>query len=505
MESLLRTKRCAILLLIFSVLAITANAETVKVMTFNTWIGGDGWELCAQEIEASGADIIGIQEGGSGIFESIAAYLGFYSDSNTWTLSRWPIIDVQGYGFGQAVTICTGTGQEVYMFNCHLTAYPYAPYDLPDTRKALRNESRTQWPDLEPILANMATYIATGQPVFLTGDFNCPSHLDYADVAWMCSTECANSGLVDSFWEMNGPPGGRTWPPDWDYDDYGITWTPKPEQEPYDKFDRIDFVYYTGTGVFGTASTELDGPQWPSDHRAVISTITIPDGDGGDCGYIPSDPPSLTLDKSTYTSGEPIVATFANGPGNISDWIGIYEDGVIPDGDPPATCWYYVDGTQTAGPTAPTDGSVTFDTGAGPTWPLPEGEYDVFFLANDGYGILDGPIDFSVIPAGCTATDIHIEAVLCAEVSCGPGMTSGKATVTIYDDCGEPVADALVDGTFSGDFEETFDDVLTDSNGEAVFTTTGCIKKPSFSFTVDDVTGPLPYDSNDNLATGCSG
>jgi endonuclease/exonuclease/phosphatase (EEP) superfamily protein YafD len=505
MENLLTRKTLITLLLIVSAVAITANAETIKVMTFNMWAGGDDWQQCAQEIQSSGADIIGIQEGGgSEMFGDVANYLGFYSDYGTYTLSRWPITEIQGYGYGQAVTICTGTGQEVYMFNCHLTAYPYAPYDLPDTRRALRNESKTQWADLNPILANMASYIATGQPVFLTGDFNVPSHLDYADVAWKCSTECANAGLVDSYWEMNGAPGGHTWPPDWDYDDYGITWTPKPEEELNDKFDRIDLVYYTGNGVFATASSELDGPQWPSDHRAVVSTITIPDGDGGDCGGGPGDP-TLSLDKSTYASGEAIVATFGNGPGNIADWIGIYEDGVIPDGDPAATCWYYVDGTQQAGPTAPTDGSVTFDTGAGPTWPLPEGDYDVFFLENDGYGILAGPVDLTISDGGCTPTDIHIEAVLCAKVGCGPAMSNGKATVTIYDDCGNPVADALVDGTFSGDFDETFYDVLTDSNGEAVFTTVGCIKKPSFSFTVDDVTGPLPYDSNDDLATGCSG
>jgi hypothetical protein len=70
---------------------------------------------------------------------------------------------------------------------------------------------------------------------------------------------------------------------------------------------------------------------------------------------------------------------------------------------------------------------------------------------------------------------------------------------------GDPVANALVDGTFSGDFNETFYDVQTDGNGDAVFTTAGCIKKPSFSFTVDDVTDTLPYDPGDDLATGCSG
>ena len=109
--------------------------------------------------------------------------------------------------------------------------------------------------------------------------------------------------------------------------------------------------------------------------------------------------------------------------------------------------------------------------------------------------------------AGCTPTDIHIEAVVCDELGgCGPASSNGQATVTIYDDCGNPVVNALVDGTFSGDFDETFYDVLTDANGQAVFTTAGCIKKPTFSFTVIDVDhATLPYDSNDDVTTGCSG
>jgi hypothetical protein len=106
---------------------------------------------------------------------------------------------------------------------------------------------------------------------------------------------------------------------------------------------------------------------------------------------------------------------------------------------------------------------------------------------------------------GCTPTDMHIEAVACAETSCGGGKKNGKATVTIYDDCGNPVANALVDGTFTGDFSETFYDVQTDQYGDAVFTTAGCIRRPAFTFTVDDVTDSLPHDPGDDLATGCSG
>jgi hypothetical protein len=102
----------------------------------------------------------------------------------------------------------------------------------------------------------------------------------------------------------------------------------------------------------------------------------------------------------------------------------------------------------------------------------------------------------------CTPTDCHVQSIVCGTASCGPPNVNGLVTVTIYDDCGNPVANALLDGTFTGDFSETFYDVATDANGEAVFTTAGCIKKPSYTFCVDDVThGTLPYDSADNVET----
>jgi hypothetical protein len=153
-------------------------------------------------------------------------------------------------------------------------------------------------------------------------------------------------------------------------------------------------------------------------------------------------------------------------------------------------------------------GLSTYTGFAGPTFGSLCARY-VLITANTNWGSPGGyslaEIKFSIGSGGpCTPTDMHIESVVCSEQSCGGPNKNGVATVTIYDDCGSPVANALVDGTFSGDFNETFYDVSTDSNGVAVFTTAGCIKKPSFSFTVDDVTDTLPHDPGDDLATGCS-
>jgi PKD repeat protein/endonuclease/exonuclease/phosphatase family metal-dependent hydrolase len=96
----------------------------------------------------------------------------------------------------------------------------------------------------------------------------------------------------------------------------------------------------------------------------------------------------LVLDKQVYAIGEPIEATFSNGPGNPTDWVGIYKPGDTP-GPVPSTLWLYVNGTQTANE-ALENGWVTFDPGlseAGSWW--------AGFFANDGYELLDS-LSFTV-------------------------------------------------------------------------------------------------------------
>ena len=105
--------------------------------------------------------------------------------------------------------------------------------------------------------------------------------------------------------------------------------------------------------------------------------------------------------------------------------------------------------------------------------------------------------------AGCTPTDCHVEAMVCSEQSCGGPNKNGVATVTIYDDCGDPVVGADVTGTFTGSFNEQVMDT-TNQNGVAVLVSTGCLKKPTFQVCVDDVDHTLPYDSNDNVVTCCN-
>lgn len=55
--------------------------------------------------------------------------------------------------------------------------------------------------------------------------------------------------------------------------------------------------------------------------------------------------PFLSLDSNEYNLGSPLVATYVNGPGNSTDWVGIYNMGDVP-GPNPSTAWQYCNGVS---------------------------------------------------------------------------------------------------------------------------------------------------------------
>ncbi|MCP4812175.1 MAG: hypothetical protein GY888_06670, partial [Planctomycetaceae bacterium] len=85
---------------------------------------------------------------------------------------------------------------------------------------------------------------------------------------------------------------------------------------------------------------------------------------------------AFALDRIIYTPEEEMVVSWENATGGSYDWIGIYKLGDTP-GPIPSTSWNYLDGTQVGGGFFPS-GSMIFP-------PLPEGDYFVVLLLNDGY------------------------------------------------------------------------------------------------------------------------
>ncbi len=122
-----------------------------------------------------------------------------------------------------------------------------------------------------------------GVPVVLMGDFNCPSHLDWPDVAWPVTKAAEEAGFGDSYREARPDPAadpGHTWSPIHPAHEDG---SGRPEPQ-----DRIDYVLHRGLEVLDSRTfvsgdprpwPDVSGNAWPSDHAAVITTFTVSHGD----------------------------------------------------------------------------------------------------------------------------------------------------------------------------------------------------------------------------------
>ncbi|MGD1978791.1 MAG: endonuclease/exonuclease/phosphatase family protein [Akkermansiaceae bacterium] len=296
------------------------NVRELKVMTYNAWMAWsrmeNGYRKGLESIILSDADLIGMQEssgGGKHLPERLANDLGWHyrkgANGSIGILSRYPITDeslAAGIALGAKIRLSTAPLREVVLMNCHLDPHHYGPYAAQKegaTVKSVMTEELISRRDdqIETIIKGMVGLLAESEktPVFLTGDFNAPSHLDWtkaaakehdgiSGVAWPTSMTVVKAGMIDSFREANPDPVRHP----------GNTWSPVFRgKEPQ---DRIDLIYYKGRGlktvsskVFTTAVEATLGREttatsavrnntWPSDHAAVISTFRLGPAGGGD-------------------------------------------------------------------------------------------------------------------------------------------------------------------------------------------------------------------------------
>lgn len=104
---------------------------------------------------------------------------------------------------------------------------------------------------------------------------------------------------------------------------------------------------------------------------------------------------SLSLDTASIAADETVTITFDAGEAvHDRNWIGIYRDGVMPGG-PASLDWRYVPEPS---------GTVSWGLSARDGWThnaatMSAGDYDVYLLEDDGYGVLAGPIDLTVTGA----------------------------------------------------------------------------------------------------------
>lgn len=289
-----------------------AEPETIRVMTFNVWVGGEAGrqplEQTAKVIQAAQADLVGIQEGSGeecadGKRPDNAARLAkllkmnYFSqgDDDTGVLSRYKIVDHTPKKWGVAVEL--PSGKRVWLFNAHFAHAPYQPYQLlkipyHDGRfisTAEEAESEARQARAEQVKAMIAEIEAVREDeaaVFVTGDFNEPSPLDWTDgarraglcpiaVKWPTAGAVLRADFLDAYREVYPDPVKSP----------GNTWTPTTAaDDPKDHHDRIDFVLFSGHGV-RAAKAETVGDKskasdivvdpYPSDHRAVVATVTL--------------------------------------------------------------------------------------------------------------------------------------------------------------------------------------------------------------------------------------
>ncbi len=285
---------------------------TVNVMTFNIWLGGGlvDFSKVIEVIKTSEADIVGLQEA-AGRTTEIAERLGWYAEPRMHVISRYPII-APPEGKGAYVYVQIAPGQVMAVANVHLPSSPYGPELVRDgstLADVLANERETRVSALKPLLPVWKRLIDSGTPLVLTGDFNAPSHLDWTPatvgslphmlypVPWPVSLAVERIGLVDTFRSANPDPvadPGRTWT-------YGY---PYPRIRPDEVVDRIDLVFASQgstvkdsrvVGQPGTPDVDLSVDPYPSDHRAVVSTLEV----------TPVEPPLfVAVEKARVERGE---------------------------------------------------------------------------------------------------------------------------------------------------------------------------------------------------------
>ena len=101
----------------------------------------------------------------------------------------------------------------------------------------------------------------------------------------------------------------------------------------------------------------------------------------------PGAKPILTTDSTAYASGEPILVTWKNAPANRWDWIGVYKAGAADPNVDSYLIWQYTGGAGSGTSAGTVAGTMTMDgeTVEGEPWPLPAGDYVLYYLLADGY------------------------------------------------------------------------------------------------------------------------
>lgn len=352
----------------------------IKVMSFNIQYGAFYSTIRAvvKAIRAADADVVGIQEA-FGKTRRIARLLGWYASPRMHIVSRFPIVHPDGSRVagspggripeGAWAYLLLGGGAVAAIAQTHTPWWPsgmYAMLQGGSEAEVLADErGKLAW--LQPHLDAVAGPVAAGVPTLFVGDLNTPSHLDWTPEA------------VDALgWQPPtlDPPGERfpvAWPVTVAMEDAGFTDTyrslhPDPVADPgftycadlypacgrWDTWDRIDYVYSAGpvtpvrSRVVGEGGsyTDIVSLPWPTDHRAVVTTVDVAPVTSPSSFAAPTD--------ERVFAGRPVEVAFHD-PASGGRTIGLWAPGDDPAADPAAA-------SAQVGAAA-LDGTVSIETG----------------------------------------------------------------------------------------------------------------------------------------------
>lgn len=318
--------------------------KQLKLLQLNVWQEGvmvkNGYEALADELARADADFVMLSEvrnyKGTRFCDRIVAslkergkaYYSFYS-YDSGLLSKYPITDSavifpENGDHGSIYKLTADwDGEPVCVYTAHLdylncSYYRVRGYDgstwekmEPDTdvNSLLADNVASQRDDaIRLFIADAAREVAQGHLVFIGGDFNEPSHLDWVEatrdsadhhgvvIPWTVSTMLHEAGYRDTYREMYPDPvknPGYTYPADSKETEVNrLTWTPDADER-----ERIDFIYYypqpgltlTDAGIYGPRGSIRNSQRvkeqtadsftepigvWPTDHKGVIVSFT---------------------------------------------------------------------------------------------------------------------------------------------------------------------------------------------------------------------------------------
>ena len=178
---------------------------------------------------------------------------------------------------------------KILVINDHLVDEPYQPYNLVDLNKNKHNHSQKELNNLiekemkeahinrtqtfsKKLEKILSSHKDLNIPIFITGDHNEPSHLDWTtnavknefcpfEVEWPTSKMIYDFGFIDSFRHL--------------YPDEVLnklnSWSPAEEDVDAPRHDRIDFIYHMNINVKDV--NYIDSKF--SDHLAVFATYSF--------------------------------------------------------------------------------------------------------------------------------------------------------------------------------------------------------------------------------------